>query len=133
MCWWQFAKWHLIIQFLPYKSWKHCIFDNSNVKSERSLTISLHRAVQLSEMAARHHVFTINCLRRCLVQQQLLAQHGYSLDLHFGVAKDQGKLKAHCWLTYNNSLVNDGEDVVCQYTELTLAENQSQQIIGALR
>ena len=133
LCWRQFAKWHLIIQYLPYNKWKKVIFKKQDSQSECSLSFSLFRAVQLSEMAARHHIFPINCLRRCLVQQQLLARYGYSLDLHFGVKKQHDILKAHCWLTYENKLVNDGEEVVSSYTELKLAENQSQQIISALK
>lgn len=133
LCWWQFAKWHLIIQYCSYGKWKNVIFNSVYSESGRSLHIPLAKAIQLSEMAARNHIFTINCLRRCLVQQQLLARYGYSLNLHFGVKKQQGKLKAHCWLTYQNKLINDGDEVVSTYTELTLAEHQSQQIINALK
>jgi hypothetical protein len=133
LCWWQFAKWHLIIQFLPYRKWKGIIFKSTHGKSGCSLQFSLTTAIQLSEMAARNHLFRINCLRRCLVQQQLLARYGYTLNLHFGVKKQHGTLKAHCWLTYQNKLVNDGEEVVSTYAELKLAEHQSQQIIHALK
>lgn len=133
LCWWQFAKWHLKIQYLPYHKWQANLFKSNLVESKRSLTFSLGRAIQISEMAARHHVFPINCLRRCMVQQQLLGRYGYLLEFHFGVAKEHNKLKAHCWLTYHNKLVNDGEDVVSTYTELTLAERQKQQIISSLK
>lgn len=68
-----------------------------------------------------------------MVQQQLLGRYGYLLEFHFGVAKEHNKLKAHCWLTYQNKLVNDGEEVVSTYTELTLAERQKQQIISSLK
>ena len=84
-------------------------------------------------MAARHHIFPINCLRRCVVQQQLLAQYGYDLALHFGVAKQDTRLKAHCWLTHKGQLVNDGPEVVNTYTELKLAAVQSQHILASLR
>ncbi len=84
-------------------------------------------------MAARHHIFPINCLRRCVVQQQLLAQYGYDLALHFGVAKKDARLKAHCWLTYKGQLINDGPEVVNTYTELKLAGEQSQHILASLR
>lgn len=84
-------------------------------------------------MAARHHVFPINCLRRCVVQQQLLAEYGFELALHFGVAKADNRLKAHCWLTLDGSLVNDGPEVINTYTELKLAGEQSQQILASLR
>ncbi|GGF67835.1 lasso peptide biosynthesis B2 protein [Alteromonas lipolytica] len=132
-CWWLFAKWHLKIRFQPYQKWKEDIFGGDNKESERSLTLSIARAIQLSEMAARNHIFKINCLRRCLVQQQLLSQYGFKLQLHFGVAKEHNKLKAHCWLTHNGALINDSEDVVSTYTELTMAEQQTRQIIGALK
>ena len=132
-CWRQFAKWHLIIQYRPYDKWKNSLFDKSHGESNGSLTLSLSRAIQISEMAARNHIFHINCLRRSLVQQQLLGQQGYELKLHFGVRKEQGKLKAHCWLTENERLVNDGPEVISTYTELTLADNQTSKLIGSLR
>ncbi|TPV53882.1 lasso peptide biosynthesis B2 protein [Aestuariibacter sp. GS-14] len=132
-CWWQFAIWHIRIQYLPYHWWKMRLFNSLNNNSGRSLSFSLQDAIRLSEMAARHHVFRINCLRRCVVQQQLLAEYDYETTLHFGVAKQDSRLKAHCWLTHQGKLINDGPEVVSTYTELKLAGEQSQQILAALR
>lgn len=132
-CWRQFAKWHIIIQYFPYSWWKDSIFTSKLNESKHSLTFPLSKAIQISEMAARNHVFHINCLRRCMVQQQLLGQQGYDLKLHFGVKKEQGILKAHCWLTENERLVNDGPEVISTYTELTLADQQASKLVGSLR
>ncbi|MEC8228244.1 MAG: lasso peptide biosynthesis B2 protein [Pseudomonadota bacterium] len=132
-CWWQFALWHIRIQYFPYHWWKARIFSELNSESGHSLPLSLSEAIRLSEMAARHHIFPINCLRRCVVQQQFLAQYGYDLALHFGVAKQSARLKAHCWLTHKGQLINDGPEVVNTYTELKLAGEQSQHILASLR
>ncbi|MBM3131082.1 MAG: lasso peptide biosynthesis B2 protein [Chloroflexi bacterium] len=49
----------------------------------------LHRLV---DIAARHHVYPMTCLRRALVLQRLLRARGADAHLRIGVRKDAGAL-----------------------------------------
>jgi len=53
---------------------------------------------RLVDLAARHHVRPMGCLRRSLVLQALLKGHGLATDLRIGVRKEGDRLQAHAWL-----------------------------------
>lgn len=60
----------------------------------------------------------MNCLRRCLTQQQLLKTNNYITKMHIGVALNNGKLSAHSWLSYKGQVINDTNDVTERYSAL---------------
>jgi hypothetical protein len=122
-----------MVTYLPYKQWQKKVFGSSLNTTSSPLPLPLGRAIAISEIAARHHVFHINCLRRCLVQRRMLAQYGLVSTLHFGVAKEQNKMKAHCWLTYKGELINDGPEVIASYTELVLNQQQQASLVAGLK
>jgi hypothetical protein len=144
--WWLFLKWDLLVSFFDYKYWrltfeqkpfKKALQEKSPAvqtkpdnKHDQSLPYILG-IIRLSEIVGRHHLRHMNCLRRCLCQQQLLAQQHYDCQLHIGVKITDNNLQAHSWLSYQGALINDSEELIKQYTELEKTTNSK--ILSALR
>lgn len=125
--WYLFLKWDFLVSTVPYARWRNNIASSplpESATTAESLP-AIHTIINISEKAARNHLRKMNCLRRCLCQQQLLAKRKIASTLHFGVALEQGRVKAHCWLTWQGVLINDASEVVQQYTELTQPMGQS--------
>ncbi len=61
------------------------------------------------DLAARHHLHVMTCLRRALALQWLLRRHGVETALRIGVRKDDRDLEAHAWVEHDG--VNLGPDV----------------------
>jgi hypothetical protein len=144
--WWLFLKWDLLVSFFHYKYWR-LTFAQKPLKqqpfkqqpSEQAKPDNKHSEslphilgiIRLSERVGRHHLRHMNCLRRCLCQQQLLATKHYICQLHIGVKITENKVQAHSWLSYQGALINDSEETVSQYTELEKSANSN--ILTALR
>ena len=79
---------------------------------------AIARIIRLSEIAGRHHLRPMNCLRRCLVQRRLLKR------LVLGVKTDAG-LAAHSWLCVGDDVVNDSPAVTQGYERLAAAGEAS--------
>lgn len=132
-----FAKWDICIRFLPYKWWRYRVFPSEIPKNEKS-TLHLNRKLQAFihtiEKAGRHHWAKMNCLRRCLVTQELLYQHGVSCDLCIGVRKSDrnSTLEAHSWLEVNGKPINDSEALINTYSKL-MGGNASRQFSMLLK
>lgn len=138
--WLTFFKWDFCISYLPYKYWQlnfnHAALTNENQenvnqqnlnqenvnkenKENKSKELSeVINIIKLSEMIGRNHLRPMNCLRRCLTQQQLLQQRQYFCKLHIGVKITDGLVQAHSWLSFNGDIINDSNEVISQYTEL---------------
>ena len=114
--WWLFLKSDYRIRHADYATWQNRIF---GVELPANNTLSLpSNLVPLIEKAARNHLRKMNCLRRCMVTMEMLQRRGIKADLHFGVRINAGKTEAHCWLSWQGQLINDGPEVVSTYTEL---------------
>lgn len=50
------------------------------------------------------------CLTQALALQALLSRHGRSGVVHFGVAKDDGALRAHAWLESEGRILVGGAE-----------------------
>jgi hypothetical protein len=144
--WWLFLKWDLLVSFFNYKYWR-LTFEQEPFKQAPQEKITAVQAkphdnhdkslphiqgiIRLSERVGRHHLRNMNCLRRCLCQQQLLATKHYNCQLHIGVKITDNNVQAHSWLSYQGALINDSEETVSQYTELEKSANSN--ILAALR
>jgi len=143
--WWLFLKWDLLVSFFHYKYWR-LTFEQKpfkkaqekepavKAKPDNKHSQSLPHIlgiIRLSERVGRHHLRQMNCLRRCLCQQQLLATKHYNCQLHIGVKITDNNVQAHSWLSYQGALINDSEETVSQYTELEKSANIK--ILSALR
>jgi len=134
--WFIFFKWDLLISFTQYKNWRSEIGDLSGFNdSTKGVTTPLPEQVKLiiklSEIAGRFHIRKMNCLRRCLSQQKMLAKRGFNACMHIGVSLEGDKLKAHAWLTLQGTVINDSEDVLSRYSELKVTNEHA--ILRALK
>lgn len=113
--WWRFAIVDLTIRTRDYRHWRHWLQDETHEESAE-LPAVVQDVVRLSEIAARHHWAPMNCLRRSLVQRQLLARRQVPSTLHIGVRLADGKrLEAHAWLSSRGQLLNDTPANVATY------------------
>lgn len=60
----------------------------------------VHQKRRLLEIAARHHLFSMTCLRQAIVLFLTLKCAGFPCSLKIGVAKDTLGIKAHAWVDY---------------------------------
>ncbi len=125
--WFVFLKWDFLISFIDFKKWRAQIdnvtFENNNngLTTNTAKLTEIKAIINISEIAGRHHIKKMNCLRRCLTQKQLLNRRGYHCNLHLGVKIEQSNLKAHSWLSFQGLVINDSEDVSSRYSELKVA------------
>ena len=135
--WFIFVKWDLLISFTQYETWRNKIILSPNLDNATSsiddatLAKQIKLIIKLSEIAARFQIRKMNCLRRCLSQQQMLKKRGFSAQMHIGVRFEEEQLLAHAWLTLQGKVINDSEDVTDRYSELKLVSEKG--ILSALR
>ncbi len=112
----------VIIRVVPYKRWPKWFHPTPHFETNRpTQTSSMPRCIrliQITEMAARNHLWPMNCLRRCLSQQRMLSRRSIGSQLHIGVKKTENRLEAHAWLSLNGYILNDTPDVTERYSEL---------------
>jgi hypothetical protein len=118
LAWLLFIVWHVKITYLPYRWWRKSLSSDADIQDQPDTHIRAMQLVDLIEKAGRHHFVQINCLRRCMVQKQLLHLYKLNSQLCIGVKKEQGKFAAHCWLVVNNHIINDSFEETKGYTEL---------------
>ncbi|MBL0709660.1 MAG: lasso peptide biosynthesis B2 protein [Colwellia sp.] len=129
--WFVFFKWDLLISNASYKQWRDKIPDISCYHKQDNATVlkaerlKISTIISITEIAGRHHLRQMNCLRRCLTQKQMLDKRGYLCHLHIGVKIEQGKVKAHSWLTFQGDIINDSHDVTTRYSELQQSDKQA--------
>ena len=135
--WFIFVKWDLLISFTQYETWRNKIVLSPNLDNATSsindatLAKQIKLIIKLSEIAARFQIRKMNCLRRCLSQQQMLKKRGFSAQMHIGVRFEEEQLLAHAWLTIQGKVINDSEDVIDRYSELKSVSEKG--ILSALR
>lgn len=135
--WFVFVKWDLLISFTKYETWRNEIILSPNLDTATSsindatLANQIKQIIKLSETAARFQIRKMNCLRRCLSQQQMLKKRGFSAKMHIGVRFEEEQLLAHAWLTIQGKVINDSDDVSTRYSELKV--NNEQVILNTLK
>jgi hypothetical protein len=119
--WLCFAKWDLAIRFVPYRFWRKTVFLPKHPSPQPQQPTNIYDVIQLIEKAGRHHWGHMNCLRRCLVAQELLSKRGVTTEFMIGVRKsaDTGKLEAHSWLCFDGAPINDDSATIDTYTILS--------------
>ncbi len=64
-------------------------------------------------LAARNHLYRMECLRQALTLKAFLGEQGIATRLRFGVRKETDQLLAHAWLEYEGQsieLSHDGKE-----------------------
>lgn len=115
---WLMLAWvDMAIRFTPYGYWRRWL-DEGVAGMTSGNEFEIATLIQRSEMAARHHLCSMNCLRRTLAQKMMLARRGLGAHIHIGVRNEGRGIEAHSWLTFNGRVLNDSPDVTERYVEL---------------
>lgn len=85
-------------------------------------TLDIYEISHLLNLAARHHLYPMTCLRRALALQGLLARRGVPTRLRFGVQRLPEGINAHAWLEYNGRPINAPQTVESDYAVLAAKE-----------
>ena len=56
-------------------------------------------------VAGRYTPVTATCLKKALVLSWLLERKGTQTEVRIGVAREEGRLKAHAWLDYDGQVI----------------------------
>lgn len=116
--WLRFAWVDLNIRLRGYPHWRHWLQRDRRANARPSDDDPTH-IIRLTEIAARRHWAPMNCLRRSVVQKQLLARRGLDAEVMIGVrATVGGALEAHAWLVCGGEVVNDSQPNVDTYQVL---------------
>ena len=75
----------------------------------------LHRFV---DIAARHHLYPMTCLRQALALQCMLGQRGIATDLRIGVRKDGGALDAHAWVEHSGLIIERTPSTIVEFATI---------------
>lgn len=75
-------------------------------------------AARWVDVAARHHLLAMTCLRRALVLEALLAGFGFEPVLRLGVRRQGGAFEAHAWVELGGAPVSSGGDPAESYAVL---------------
>lgn len=67
--------------------------------------LSVSRLAWLVEVAGRYTPIRATCLKKALVLSWLLGRREIPTELRIGVARCEGSLKAHAWLSYNGQVI----------------------------
>lgn len=128
--WCLYLKWDLLISKFHHKKWQNSLANpdlhSVKPKFDHNQLQHIFNIIKINETAGRNHFRHMNCLRRCLCQKDLLSRYGIQSKLHLGVKFENSKLAAHSWLSVNDEIINDSQDVIATYKELkTLNDDQT--------
>jgi hypothetical protein len=77
---------------------------------------SIIRSARWINAAARYPRPWARCLQRSLALCLLLERRGFNTQLKIGVRRSGGDLEAHAWVEYFGKVLNDSQDVACNFT-----------------
>ncbi len=111
----------LALRMLPFRkvqNWVESPGLNRESLEKEQIEAVVCRASEFVDCAARHHLYSMTCLRRSLTLQWLLSRNGLETRLEFGVRRQEGKLQAHAWLEYQGQVIDERSLPDEQYTRL---------------
>jgi len=77
------------------------------------------KTILLLDIAARHHVLSMTCLRRALALQWLLGRQGVGTELRIGVRPQGSSIAAHAWLEREGRPLGQPPGIAEEYSVLT--------------
>ncbi len=90
-----------------------------NASEERDLPPQL---LEMFHVAARFHVFRLNCLPKALALKRMLERRRFSPALRIGARREAGALMGHAWIEIDHVPFNDSADVADRYPPLEISE-----------
>ncbi len=100
----------LCLWVLPFNrllSLADTLFASRRGETRRESAPSVARIAWLVEVAGRYVPGNITCLKKALVLSWLLGRRGIATTLRIGVAREEGRLKAHAWLEQDGRVIID--------------------------
>jgi len=94
------------LRILPSEKSRMDKTTTSKEKSELEAERIIQRSSGFLDLAARHHLYPMTCLRRSLTLQWLLSRAGLYTTLQFGVRRENENLQAHAWLDYQGQVID---------------------------
>ena len=91
-------------------------------RRETEPTEAIERTAWLVQIAGRHHLYPMGCLRRTLALQWLLSRSGICADLRIGVERSEAGLVAHAWLEYQGQPIGQLEGIEGHFLPLAAVE-----------
>lgn len=79
---------------------------------------------RLVNIAARHHIYPMSCLRQALVLQRFLGRQGIETRLQIGVRAEANSLDAHAWLECDGVPIGQTSDVMGRFAILKTANGK---------
>ena len=76
----------------------------------RSTSLTIDRISWLLDVARRHCPVRSTCLKEALVLVRLLRAEGFDATMKIGVARRDGRLRAHAWIEHDGRIVLGGSD-----------------------
>ncbi len=104
--WLQTAAVRAALWTLPFRRVRALQWKRTPVLSR----ISSPERVAWAVAVAGPYVPRATCLVKSLAGQALLARRGHASRLHIGVAKPEGRLKAHAWLEWEGQVLLGGSE-----------------------
>lgn len=133
-------KWHKIINTQPYQQWRHSLASqNVNQDQSQEQNQQLNQELATAQKIRKHidaivrnYPTKFNCMRRCLALKSMLEKRHIACTMHIGIKIDKqsnkGGLDAHSWVSMHGVLINDSDDRIAEYSEIT----QSHKMFAAL-
>jgi len=84
--------------------------------------VTIRRLRRWVDIASRHHLYPMTCLRRSMVLQRMLGQQGIAADLQIGARKEHEQLNAHAWVEYHGQPLGEPKHIVEYYAPLVAPE-----------
>ena len=106
--WGLFLLVELALRILPFTrllTLSKKVFLNRKGEAALGLVASVPRLAWLVEVAGRYTPITATCLKKALVLSWLLGRRGAQTELRIGVARHDGRLKAHAWLDHDGQVI----------------------------
>ena len=106
--WGLFFLVELALRILPFTrllSLSKKVFLKQKSEPALGLVPPVPRLAWLVEVAGRYTPVTATCLKKALVLSWLLGRRGTQTEVRIGVARHDGRLKAHAWLNYDGQVI----------------------------
>jgi len=75
----------------------------------------VYRLRDVFRIAARNHIWELNCLRIAIALRKMLVRRGIEPQLRIGVNKTSGEIMAHAWLELGGKVISEHDGVLERY------------------
>lgn len=113
----------LALRLLPLSQVPRCIVPAKLAGHSTAGGFTAEQLAFLVNVASRHHLYPMSCLRRALVLETILRRHGFEASLRIGVCRVGEALRAHAWVESEGRPVGDRPDIAMEFLPLLSTES----------